>query len=240
MNKKLIIGLMVVSLSVNSWAKNGGGGSFGKNDDKVSKFPAKKLRNVKNEIPGLQSGEYIYINAKVVVRTRNYFWIASWIDGYAELKITNSHGREHKVNRLSLLQVEAVKYILHGNISNAGGRKYTSDIQFHWGLDSLYDALIYGRYLPRYPVTFNNGHTVDTLGYNQNRYTVPNGYNIIPGHYKSKNNASSLRISLVNPNAEVVTFFNVKLSDNLGFGSTLTNDWSSGGVSIPRQEVSSF
>jgi hypothetical protein len=240
MKRKIIVGLLVLLFSVDVYAKGGGGGSFGRNDDKVSKFPTKTLRNITNEIPGLHAGESLNINAKVVVRTRNYFWIASWIDGYAELKITNSHGKEHKVNRLSLLQVEAVKYILHRNISNAGGGKYASDIQFHWGLDSLYDALVNGSYLPSYPVTFNNGHTVDTLGYNLNGYTVPRGYNIVPGHYISKNNSSSLRISLANPHAEVVTFFNVKLSDNLGIGSTITNDWSSTGVVIPRQEVHSF
>ena len=239
MKRKIIVVLLVLLFSVDVYAK-GGGGSFGTNDDKVSKFPTKTLRNITNEIPGLHAGESLNINSKIVIRTRNYFWIASWKNGYAELKITNNRGREHKVNRLSLMQVEAVRFVLIRNIRVAGGPKYVSDIQFHWGLDALYDALVNGKYLPRYPVTFNNGHTVDTLGYNQNRYTVPGGYNIVPGHYTSKNNASSLRISLVNPNAEAVTFFNVKLSDNLGFGATLTNDWSSGGVSIPRSQVHAF
>jgi len=238
MNKKIAICLIVLLFSVEIYAKGGGGGSFG-NNDKISKFPTKKITNVKNRIPGLKNGEHLYINAKVVVRTRNFFWVPTWKSGYAELKITKDRNKPHKVNRLTVIQVEPVNFILIRNTSTMGSANYTSDIQFHWGLDNLWNALVHGGRLSTYPVTFNNGHIEDTLGYNQNRYTIPYGYNRIPGHYASKNNASSLKISLRDPNAPVVTFFNVKILDNLGFAFTLTNKWGGGG-SIPMMQVGSF
>lgn len=108
MKKNILISLIVVLFSVDVYAKgrSSGGGSFGTNNDIVDKYPTKKITNTRNSIPGLKNAESMFIYAKVVVRTRNYFWIPHWKNGYAEVSIKRGFGRPNRafnVKRLSVM-----------------------------------------------------------------------------------------------------------------------------------------
>lgn len=232
MKRKVIIGLISVLLSVNVYAKgkSNGGGSFGTNNDIIEKFPTKKIRNNKNLISGLRNGESLYINAKVVVRTRNYFWLPTWKDGYAEVKITNDYGRAFKVKRLTVMQVQKIPYKFTQMTRNEG-IGYTSDIKFDYAIDSSHIYL---------SLTVSNGRANNNVGYVQNAYQIPDYFTSIRKTYK--NNASSLRLSMKDPSAAVTAFFNVKLTDKVGEAFSLTNEWADdgGGINIPPIPVGTF
>ncbi len=231
MNKNILIGLIIVLSSINVYAKgkSHGGGSFGTNKDIVAKFPTKKVTNNKNLIPGLRNGENLYINAKVVVRTRNYFWLPMWKDGYAEVKVTKSDGRAFNVNRLTVMQVQKIPYRFN-QMARSEGIGYTSDIKFNYAIDSSHIYL---------NLTINNGRANNNIGYVQNSYQLPNYFTSVRRTYK--NNANSLRLSMKDPLAPVTAFFNVKLTDKLGEAFSITNVWADGkGVNIPPVQIGTF
>jgi len=231
MKKKILVGLMVMLFSVDVYAKgkSHGGGSFGTNNDIVEKFPTKKIRNSRNLIPGLHNGESLYINAKVVVRTRNYFWLPVWKDGYAEVKITKDNGRAFNVQRLTVMQVQKIPYI-YNQMARNEGIGYTSDIKFTYAIDSSHVYL---------NLTISNGRANNNIGYVQNAYQIPNYFTSVRRIYK--NNANSLRLSMKDPSAPVTAFFNVKLTDKLGEVFSLTNVWADGkSVNIPPVTVGTF
>ena len=231
MKKKILVSLMVMLFSVDVYAKgkSHGGGSFGTNNDIVEKFPTKKIRNSRNLIPGLHNGESLYINAKVVVRTRNYFWLPVWKDGYAEVKITKDNGRAFNVQRLTVMQVQKIPYI-YNQMARNEGIGYTSDIKFTYAIDSSHVYL---------NLTISNGRANNNIGYVQNAYQIPNYFTSVRRIYK--NNANSLRLSMKDPSAPVTAFFNVKLTDKLGEVFSLTNVWADGkSVNIPPVTVGTF
>jgi hypothetical protein len=84
MNKKLIIGLMVVSLSVNSWAKD------------ANKLSSVRKFGIKATSPMMMgvSGSDIIAKGEVSIRYRHWMWTRSWSGGsYAKMTVKRGSKR---------------------------------------------------------------------------------------------------------------------------------------------------